>query len=240
MTVIGTVRAIKRRSLHEELAEHLEEMIVTGALPPGSKVPERDLCEQFDVSRTPLREALKVLANQGLVVLETNRGARVSRITLEDVEAVFPVMGALEALSGELACTRITDAEIAAIEALHASMLSHYQARDLAAYFADNQAIHEAILAAAGNEVLSSQYRSLAARIRLARYLANMTDERWRQAVDEHERMMACLRARDGTGLAAVQKEHLRNKFETVRAWLAANGHREDRMPEPLPQATTA
>ena len=91
---------LKRRPLHEELTESLRKLIVSGELQPGRKVPEKELCELYGVSRTPLREALKVLATDGLVNLEPNRGAWVSRITVEELDELFPVMGALEALAG--------------------------------------------------------------------------------------------------------------------------------------------
>ncbi|GLT11338.1 transcriptional regulator [Sulfitobacter porphyrae] len=219
----ATQPVFRRKSLHEELIDAIREQIVDGRLTPGTKVPEKDLCAQYGVSRTPLREALKVLATDGLLTLEANRGAWVSKITQEDLDEVFPVMGALEALSGELACKHITDAEIRKVRTLHNEMVKYYQKRDLANYFAVNQRIHEAILAAARNDTLSSQYRSLATRVRRARYVANMTEERWAQATDEHEQIMQCLEARDGLHLSVVLKSHLENKLETVRQWLKDN-----------------
>lgn len=214
---------IQRRSLHLELAETIQEMIVIGQLPPGTKVPEKQLCETFNVSRTPLREALKVLAAERLVVLEPNRGAWVSKITVADLEEVFPVMGAFEALAGELACRSITGEEIAEIRRLHDEMIASYNRRDLQGYFDANQQIHEAILAAARNKTLTAQYRSLATQVRRARFIANMTDGRWKQATEEHKEIMACLEARDGDRLARILRLHLQNKLETVRAWLEAN-----------------
>ncbi len=224
MNLAQPIETITRRSLHTELVDRLHGLIVEGALAPGSKVPERELCEQFGVSRTPMREALKVLASDGLVSLEPNRGAWVSRVTVEELEEVFPVMGALEALSGELACDRISDDGIAEVRRLHEEMVRHYEAGEMAEYFRLNQAIHEAILSAADNATLAAQYRGLAARVRRARYLANMTDSRWRQAVDEHGEMLAALERRDGSALAEILKRHLANKFETVRAWLEGQG----------------
>src|SRR6056297_1925186 len=207
--LVNRSKPLRRATLHEELANKLRELIVNGELEPGSKVPEKELCEAYGVSRTPLREALKVLAADGVITLNPNRGAWVTKVTADDMREVFPVMGALEALSGELACARIKDAEMAEIEALHADMVRHFHAGDRAQYFIANQAIHEAILHAAGNETLTTQYRALAARIRQARYVANMTTERWRQAIDEHEDIMTALRARDGATLARVLREHL-------------------------------
>ncbi len=222
MNVLASAGAIRRKSLHEELAGALRDLIVEGALAPGSKVPERELCARFSVSRTPLREALKVLAAEGLVVLEQNRGAWIGQITLAELEDVFPVMGALEALAGELAAARITPEELLEVERLHAAMMAEFEAGDLGRYFGLNQKIHEAILAAARNRTLANQYTSLASRVRRARYLANMTPARWRRATEEHERIVEALRRRDAAGLAAVLREHLLNKFQTVRDWIAS------------------
>jgi len=213
---------ITRNSLHAELLNRVRELILQGELPQGTKIPERELCERYGVSRTPMREALKVLAVDGLVWLEPNRGAWVSKVTLEELEEVFPVMGALEALSGELACKHISDEEIDVIRKTHAEMLKFYHARDLGNYFQTNQAIHEAILAASGNSELATMYNSLAARVRRARYLANMTDERWAQAVEEHEQILKALEKRDGKKLSSILRKHLQSKFKTVRDWLIA------------------
>ena len=208
---------IVRRTLHDELLDRLRDLIIDGDLAPGTKVPEKALCEQFGVSRTPLREALKVLASEGLVTLTPNRGAMVSELTLSDLEDAFPVMGALEALAGEMACAAITDRELTDIRALHNRMLRHFEAGDVGAYFKVNQEIHERILDAARNQTLSTLYRGLAGRVRRARYLANMSAERWAAAIAEHEEIMTALEARDGAGLARILKTHLANKFETVK-----------------------
>ena len=178
------------------------------------------MCVRFGVSRTPLREALKVLASEGLVTLTPNRGAMIADLTLDDLEQAFPVMGALEAIAGEMACANITDSEFSRIKQLHEKMVAHYEARELAPYFRTNQKIHELILAAARNRTLSSLYRSLEGRIRQARYLANMSPTRWRQAVQEHEQILKALEARDGAALAQILKSHLANKFETVKVAL--------------------
>jgi len=216
-TLGRTAKPIVRRTLHDELLDRLRQMIVDGDLLPGDKVPEKDLCERFGVSRTPLREALKVLASEGLVTLTPNRGAMISELTMDDLEEAFPVMGALEALSGELACANLTDRELEEIRTLHNRMVAHYEARELKPYFRLNRRIHELILAAARNETLSSLYRSLEGRVRQARYLANITDDRWPVAVEEHAQMIEALEGRDGPRLAAILKSHLQNKFEAVR-----------------------
>src|SRR5260370_23532168 len=141
-------------SLHDEAVARIRDMIMEGRLEPGSKVSEKDLCELFGISRTPLREALKVLASEGLIALLPHRGARVAQLTGKDMADLFQVMGALEGLAGELACARITDEAVHEIRARHHQILAHYTRGDRTAYFAANQAIPEAITAAAAHHAL--------------------------------------------------------------------------------------
>ncbi len=218
---MNQIAAPVRAPLHEELTARIREMIFSGELVGGERVPEQKLCDRFGISRTPLREALKVLGNEGLLDLLPNRGARVAVLKPEDVDEIFPVMGALEALAGELACRRLTETEFAEIRALHYQMAVHHAKRELTPYFRLNQQIHEMILDAAANPTLANQMRSLSGRIRLARFRANMTQARWDQAMKEHEDMLAALEARDGARLADVLKRHLENKRLTVKQAIA-------------------
>src|SRR5712671_7380775 len=126
------------RTMHEEVVARLRHKLVEGEIPPGARVPERELCEALGISRTPLREALKVLAAEGLVVLLPNRGSRAAKLTQKDVKELFEVCEALEATAGELACPRISDAQLHEIAALQANMAEHYRARDLLAYYRCN------------------------------------------------------------------------------------------------------
>lgn len=211
---------IERRSLHLELVERLRPLIVESHLAPGSKVPEKALCEQFNVSRTPMREALKVLAAEGLVRLEPNRGAWITEVTIEEVNEVFPILTVLEALSGELACSLASDAEIEEVRTLHDAMMQSYRDRDLATYFKTNQDIHRAILLAARNDTLTNSCQALSARMQRARYVANMSEKRWSEAVGEHEQIISMLEARNGKELSNVLVQHMRNKQESVLKWL--------------------
>ena len=219
---------IERRTLHDELAERLRDLIIEGDLAPGEKLSEKDLCEQFGVSRTPLREALKVLSTEGLVLLTPHRGAAVSKLTLADLEEAFPIMGALEAISGELACARITDREISHLRALHDAMVTRHRAGDLAGYFELNQRIHQGILDAAGNPTLTQMQRALAGRVRRARYMANMTPERWAKAVAEHEDIIRAIEGRQAERLGLLLKTHLANKLVTVREALTGEAVEDD------------
>lgn len=210
------------RLLHSAVVDRLRDMIVQGALAPGTKLNERVLGTQLGTSRTPLREALKYLASEGLVDLLPNRGAIVAPLDPERVKQMFAVMGALEALAGELACRHASEADINEIRALHYQMLAHHARRELGDYFRLNQAIHLKLVEASGNEPLASMYRSLNAHVRRARYMANLSQDRWNNAVKEHEQMMDALARRDGVTLQANLRDHLANKLVLVMEALGA------------------
>jgi DNA-binding GntR family transcriptional regulator len=204
-------------SLHDEVLVRLRDAIVEGRLGPGARVPERELCAEIGVSRTPLREALKVLAAEGLIELLPNRGARVRRFTEKDVRECFEVLAAVESAAGRLACARITDGEIAAIERLHYEMYACYLRRELPAYFRLNQAIHASIVDAAGNGTLKATHQSFTARMRQFRYSANsLGRNRWGEAMREHEGMLDALHRRATEELASILFGHLIRKYEAA------------------------
>lgn len=202
--------------LHEEVVGRIRAILLDGEIPPGARIPERELCERLQISRTPLREALKVLAAEGLVQLLPHRGSRAAKLTDKDMRDLFEVCQGLEALAGELACERISEAGIGEIAAAHEEMVRHYSEGDLIQYYRGNRAIHEAIVSAAGNPALTGLYASVTARIRRARYVTPMTPQRWALAVKEHEAILNALQRRDGAGLSHILRTHLRHKREEV------------------------
>ena len=210
-------------TLHEGVASKLRELIFDGVLEGESRIPEKVLCERFGISRTPLREALKVLAREGLICLLPNRGARVNKITPQDIDEVFPVMGALEAVAGEAACQKITEEGIAEIRAFHYQMALHHTRGERLEYFQLNQLIHEKILEAAENPTLTQVYKGLSGRIRRARYIANIPQNRWDQAMNEHEKILEVLVTRDGKKLGHLLKSHLLNKSAVVKRTVRDN-----------------
>src|SRR5205823_1265575 len=140
-----------------------------------------------------------------------NRGAVVAQMSIADIEQTFEVMGALEGLSGQLACERIGDAEVAEIKALHYDMLAAHARRDLPTYYRINHQIHDRINAAARNEVLTTTYLQLNARIQSLRFRSNFNQEKWNAAVQEHGAMLDALEKRNGGTLRDVLQQHLRN-----------------------------
>jgi len=211
---------IVRRPLHEEAVDRLRDLIVQGDLTPGQRLNERLLSEKLAISRTPLREAIKLLATEGLVELLPNRGAVVASMDTARLAETLQVMGALEGLAGELACRKSTPEQIAEIHGLHGEMLSMHARGDLAGYFRYNQAIHLKIVEASGNPVLANTYRHLNVNVRRARYMANLSKERWDAAVREHEEILSALAARDVAKLKRLLRDHLANKMASVLAGL--------------------
>lgn len=219
-TIADTVTSIDRSALHAAVAARLKAMIIEGVLAPGARLNERVLCEQLDVSRTPLREAFKLLSGVGLIELQQNRGAVVARLALEDIDATFTVIASLEGLAGELAAQHITDSELTEIRALQFEMLASHARRDLPGYFSANMRIHACLSSAAKNPVLAETFERLNTRIFATRYRSNLTPERWDQAVAEHAEMLKCLEARDGRQLRQLLETHLHNKRATIMAEL--------------------
>ena len=213
---------IDRQGLSAVVTTRLRDMIVEGTLTPGMRLNERVLCEQLSISRTPLREAFKTLAVEGLIDLTPNRGAVVAQMSVEEISQTFEVMGALEALSGEAACARATADEIAEIRALHYEMLAAHSRRDLPAYYKLNNAIHNRINQAARNPVLTETYSQINARIQSLRFRSNFNQEKWDAAVRQHSAMLDALEKRDGQALRAILQEHLQNKCDAVIATLSA------------------
>src|SRR6202022_3490537 len=124
--VQGSLSGVRPKPLHQGVLASLRDLIIHNELAPGKRLNERILCERLKVSRTPLREALKVLSHEGLVEILPNRGARVVSLALEDVRHLFEVIAGLEALAGRLACQRITDAEICDLKSIHFQMQASF------------------------------------------------------------------------------------------------------------------
>jgi DNA-binding GntR family transcriptional regulator len=207
----------KHPTLAVQLVEQLRQMIFDGDLESGTRLAEEDLSQRFGVSRTPLREALKLLTSEGLITIAPNRGATVTQLSMNELAETFPVMGVLEALAGELAATHATDDDLTELQALHDEIVRQYKAKNLKAYFAANQRFHERLVSAAHNETLGQHYHQLAGRVRRARYSANLSARRWAQSVSEHEQIIKLLKTRDGDLLAKVLRAHIDHKFETIR-----------------------
>ncbi len=211
------VQRITRVTLHDAVLNQLRDMIIEGKLPPGTRINEGPVGASLGVSRTPLREAIKTLASEGLVEILPAKGAIVRRFSEKDIRDILDVLKTLEQLAARLTCAHASDAEIAEIADLHKQMLRLYADRNRLAYFKLNQEIHSAIVRASGNNALTQVHEQLQARIKRVRFIGNELPERWAGAVAEHEEMNLALLARDGEKLSEVLGRHLDKTLDRVR-----------------------
>lgn len=202
--------------LTQQVATKLRDLIVQDELKAGERIRERDLAERLAVSRTPLREALKVLATEGLIELSPHRGAVVADPDLEKIRDLLELLGGIEALAGELAAARASDEEIGEIRALHYEMLAAYARKDRLEYFKANQAIHAAIVAACGNSAITDEHKRINARLYRVRYRSNLRNKNWHTAVDEHGEILEALEKRDSDRLSKILRAHLGSTWAKV------------------------
>jgi len=199
-----------------EIAVRLRTMIQEGELPPGVRIDEKAFCEAFDVSKTPLREALKVLVSEGLVLHRQYIGYRVAPLDLDELRETFETLHGLEANAGELAAQRLTDAAMAKIERRHQAMIDAHDAGRRTDYFRINQEIHQLIIDGAGNAVLAGIYAMLMSKVHRARGAANADMLRWQESHEEHEAIIAALREPGRPRLAQVLRQHSENTAKEV------------------------
>lgn len=191
-------------------------MIVEGDLAAGERLHDARLAELLNVSRTPIREAIKLLANEGLAELLPGRGARVCSLPLESVGEIFEVIAGLERHACELAAERMSASEFEALQRLHERMVRHFEAGERRGYFKLNHEIHLALVTASGNATLTALHGTLIARARHARYAALASPARWVEAMGEHERLMAALRARDARLAGEIIQAHDRQTARSI------------------------
>lgn len=205
------------RTIAQRAADQLRDMIAAQVLGPGERLRERDLAARLEVSRTPLREALRLLEAEGLVDISVNRGAVVATLSMREVHDLLSILGALEALAGEQAVERASDEQIAEVRAIHHEMLAAFERRDRMAYFKHNQRIHHAIVAASANAPLIATYQRTNARLYRVRFESHARRVRWHGAIDSHHAILQALSARDGTALAALLREHQKQAWINLR-----------------------
>jgi DNA-binding GntR family transcriptional regulator len=205
-----------RRTLAEEAADTLREFILLGKLASGTAVPERDLAEALGVSRTPLREALRLLEIEGLVEYSATRRPRVADPSLEELTQYISVLGALEGLAGETACAEATDAEIAHIQRLGADLDERSGVLEPLAFFQLDMQFHAAIVESSRNEPLIETHRQYNARLWRARFLSSQQADRREITLAQHEQISAALTKRDATATRRVLREHLQSTITNI------------------------
>jgi DNA-binding GntR family transcriptional regulator len=214
-------RILARPSLHDRTTAALRDLIVEGKLAPGSRLVEAELCKRLSVSRTPLREAYKVLASEGLVELHAHRGAMVSRVTPQETIELFDVLANLESMAASRACLRMSKEQLARLRLVNARLAEWYAAGRRHDYFELNHRIHRAIVALAGNRVLAETHDKLIARARRSRYQAILAGDRWEESLQEHDRLMEAFLARDADAAESIWRQHVLRTGEVFAEVLA-------------------
>ena len=195
----------------------LRQQIFAGELAPGSFVDEAALCERLAVSRTPLREALKVLVAEGLLRHEPRRGCFVAEITERDLQEIFPVIALLEGRAAYEATEHAGPADIDALQVLHQRLQDHAEAGRITEYYEANYAIHEAFITLADNRWLAQVIGDLRKILRLARHKSLHAPGRMQQSLAEHLAVFAALKARDCDAAEEAMRTHLLRQRDALR-----------------------
>jgi DNA-binding GntR family transcriptional regulator len=206
--------------LHDQMVRKLRQLLLSGELAAGSRIPEAELCARFSVSRTPLREALKVLATEGFIELRPNRGAIVSPINPAEVGHIFEMKGGLERQIGLLSPARATAEDRAHIEKVHAALGALIAHRDPVSYTALNQEFHRSLAAATKNPLLIQTYDNLQKRILRLRFAINENPARIDASFRDHEAIMTAFRAGARLDLAERLEQHNRVTGDAISAAL--------------------
>ena len=204
------------RALYQDVAERLRQQIFNRELEPGAWIDEQKTALEYGISRTPLREALKVLAVEGLVTMKLRRGAYVTEMSAADVAQVYHLMALLESDAAGSVAARASDAEIAELQSLHDRLSSQVQQRD--AFFATNEQFHLRLLALAGNRWSAQIVQDLRKVMKLNRHLSLFKQGRLAESLAEHRAVMAAITARDAAEATRLTRAHFDNGLAAASA----------------------
>jgi len=216
---------------HMRVTDWLRDRVIEGEFRPGDRIPEVSTCRRLGISRTPLREAFKVLAAERILTLKPNRGAIVTEISAQDVDHAMTVIAALEGLAGELMCQHVTSAEIDRLTTLTRELNERFRAGDLLGYFKINQEIHRLIVEGSRNPTLIEMLTQITNRFARYRFDSNKSPERWRRAVEEHEQILIAVSERNIALLGALLRSHVSRGWRVARAEIWSD--REMDRPDP-------
>lgn len=217
----------RRPSLAEEAAATLREFILLGKLEPGIAVPERNLAEALGISRTPLKEALRILENEGLIVYGPTRRPRVADPSLDELAQNLAVLGALEALSGELACAHATNDELEKVARLEESMRVADEDTDALEFFGWDMEFHTTIVESARNAPLLKTHRAYNARLWRARFISSNSRTARDRTLMQHADILAALQSRDSKACARCMRGHLESAISNISVAFATMEKKE-------------
>jgi DNA-binding GntR family transcriptional regulator len=219
---------IPARPLSQEVAQRIRDMIRKGLVRKGDRIIEKQFCQSLGISRTPLREALRILSSEGLIDLVPNKGAYVAQPSMREIRELFEVMSILEGTCARVVAEKMTESELEKIEKLHEKLEKHYEERDHEKYLKVNQRYHVLLQEMTGNKVLNDVVNGLRDKILLYRYRQLYQRDRFRASMNEHRALMEALRTRDPIAAESIMKKHLMNQCEALRALYEKEGGVED------------
>ncbi len=231
----GTRKPPRRAALYQNVAERLRQKIYDYELQPGEWIDEPALAEEFGISRTPLRESLKLLAAEGLVQIDPGRGCHVIKLTLEDLNELFPVMAMLEGRCAFETARKLSDAGLATLEGIHAQLETAAAAGDLATYYRHNYSFHLAVQEMCGNPWLIRVTNDLRRILKMHRGRQLLSPGRAEQSLAEHRALIDCFRRGDAEGAERIMSEHIAHQRTALARYIESGGSLY--VPAPLPSA---
>lgn len=207
----GRVVKQQKQLLHERAADTMRNMIIEGEILPGSRMPEIELCALLGISRTPLREALKVLASEGLLILTPQRGAMVTELNVDQLDATVEAVAYLEASAARIACRKAEDRELKEIASYHSQMVDAVASGNIKRYFRANHEFHVAIATASHNPLLIEMHTRANAHLMRHRYqtIDKIPDSLRDEFIQQHGDIAAALLARDAAAADRAVLRHL-------------------------------
>jgi DNA-binding GntR family transcriptional regulator len=209
---------LRPASLHEEVAARLRSMVFERQLAPGQWIDELALAREWQISRTPLREALKVLAAEGLVTPVPRQGCKVAEMSEDDAEALFPVMALLEGRCAFEAARKATDADLRRLRQLHDELEAHAAERNVDGYYRTNHVFHSTVQALAGNRWLDRATSDLRRFVRLLRGRQLNWPGRMEASINEHRVLIDAFEQRDPVRAERVMHDHLMAQLGALKA----------------------
>lgn len=210
------LKVIEKKTLHEEIANNLRELIISGELQEGDKIKEDELCSSMGISKTPLREALRVLSVEGLIKLVPNRGSFVSTPTFEEIREMFDVMSVLEGICARAAVKKMSAKDLAALEKLHDKLEKNFKRRAQREYIRINNQFHAFVQEMAGNRTLNQIVNGLRQKILLYRYQSLNLPERFEQSIQEHRDLIKAFRKKDSKKVETLMRRHLKKQCDAL------------------------
>jgi len=210
------MKLIKKKTLHEEIVNNLRDMIMTGELQEGDKIKENELCISMGISRTPLREALRVLSAENIIKLVPNKGSYVCKPTIKEIKEMFDVMSVLEGICARTAAEKMRDSDFARLEKLHEKLEGNFQRRDQKNYIKINNLYHTFLQELAGNQTCNQIINGLRQKILLYRFKSLNLPGRFEKSIQEHRELLKTFQERDPEKTEILIKAHLKNQSDAV------------------------